>query len=91
MTIAPTVVANAPAEFRWRGVLWGVPGLFTGEHQFRFGPSARTPGATTLVQAETFSGVLAFLIAEGTGFWTKTKEGFEGFNADLKARCESVE
>ena len=41
------------------------------------------------MQAEKFSGILAFLIAEGTGFWKSTKEGFEGFNADLKARCES--
>jgi hypothetical protein len=89
MTISPTIMANSPQEFRWRGVLWGIPGLFTGEHQFRFEPSKITPGGTTFVQAEKFSGILTFMIAEGTGFWKSTKEGFEGFNEDLKKRCES--
>jgi len=87
MTISPTIVENSAQAFRWRGLLWGVPGLFTGEHQFRFEPSKKTPGGTTFVQAEKFSGILSFLIAEGTGFWKSTKEGFEGFNADLKAKC----
>jgi hypothetical protein len=91
MTISPTIRENSPQQFRWLGRLWGLPGLFTGEHQFRFEPSARTPGGTTFVQAEEFSGLLSFMIAEGTRFWKSTKAGFDGFNADLKARCESVE
>jgi len=70
-------------------MVWGIPGLFTGEHQFRFEPSKKTPGGTTFVQAERFSGILLFLIADGTKFSKTTKAGFEGFNADLKARCES--
>jgi hypothetical protein len=91
MTITPTVLENSSSEFRWRGMLWGIPGLFTGEHCFRFEPSKITPGGTTFVQSEKFSGVLSFLIAEGTAFAKQTREGFEGFNGDLKKKCESME
>lgn len=90
MTFSPTVMENSPGEFRWRGRMWGIPGLFSGEHSFRFEPSRTTPGATTFVQAEEFSGILSFLIADGTKFAKTTKAGFEGFNADLKARVESL-
>lgn len=72
-------------------MLWGISGLFTGEHSFRFEPSKTNPGETTFVQAENFSGILSFLIKEGTGFARTTREGFEGFNGDLKRRVEGLE
>jgi hypothetical protein len=91
MTISPTIQENPAREFRWLGRLWGIPGLFTGEHTFRFENSKTTPGGTTMVQSEKFSGVLSFLVADGTGFAKTTREGFEGFNADLKKWVEGLE
>ncbi|GJN69770.1 hypothetical protein PLICBS_003822 [Purpureocillium lilacinum] len=88
ITMSPTVLTNSESEFSWRGKLWSVPGLFTGDHYFRFRPSDKTPGGTTLEHGEDFFGVLTFIIAEGTGFWEKTKKGFEGFNEDIKKKCE---
>jgi hypothetical protein len=71
-------------------MLWGVSGLFTGEHSFRFEPSKETPGSTTFVHSEKFSGILSFMIAPGTSFANKTVKGFEDFNKDLKANVESL-
>ncbi len=48
-----------------------------------------TPGSTTLVHSEKFTGVLSFLFADGSFAAKKTLLGFEGFNKDLKARVES--
>ncbi|KAI9753351.1 MAG: hypothetical protein M4579_005209 [Chaenotheca gracillima] len=83
-SFSPVVLENSPQEFKWRG---SIPGLFYGDHSFRFEPGP-TPGTTTLTHSEEFSGPLTFLmkiIPQGT----KQKEGFEGFNDDLKRRVES--
>lgn len=63
-------------------------GLFTGEHVFRFEPSETTPGGTTFVQEENFTGILSFMYASWSPMAKDTKKGFAGFNVDLKARCE---
>lgn len=89
MSIKPILVTNSADEFKWVGKLWNMPGLFTGHHYFKFMPSVKTAGATTFVQGEDFSGILSFLMAEESRFRSSTKKGFEGFNQDLKKRCES--
>lgn len=91
MEFYPEVLANDEHEFKWRGKLWGIPGLFTGEHVFRFEDSKETQAGTTFVQSEEFSGVLSLISREGSKMYTETKAGFEGFNKDLKARCEKGE
>jgi len=63
---------------------------------FHFQPSKATPGGTTFTHEEEFSGPLAFMMGEGwmanaIGMRKKTREGFEGFNGDLKRWCESGE
>lgn len=88
-TASPKVLANSPGEFRWRDWLHGLPGVFTGEHIFVFEPSKTAPRGTTFVQAESFSGVLALLKPEGAELWKSIKKDFEGFNEDLKKKCES--
>ncbi|POR35748.1 Uncharacterized protein TPAR_04062 [Tolypocladium paradoxum] len=87
-TASPTVLANSPDEFRWRGWFHGIPGLFTGEHMFVFEPSVATPGGTTFMQAEAFSGVLPALKPQGAELWKSIEKDFVGFNEDLKKKCE---
>jgi hypothetical protein len=63
---------------------------------FRFVESEITPGGTTFIHEEQFSGILGGIMDEGTlgklvGLREKTKRGFEGFNRDLKAWIESLE
>lgn len=90
MHMYPVLETNSPGEFMWLGKLWGVPGLFNGHHFFRFEESKTSgnEGGTTFVQGEEFSGILTFLVKDGSSMHTTTKEGFEGFNKDLKAKCE---
>jgi hypothetical protein len=57
---------------------------------FRFEPSATTPGGTTFVQAEEFSGLLAILFSSNSSMRKKTQKNFETFNSDLKVRAESL-
>lgn len=77
---------NSPGKFQWRGppvqTVWGI-------HSFIFEESKVTPGGTTFRQTEDLSGALSFLMHPalmGKGI----KEKFEGFNADLKKKAESV-
>jgi len=85
MTFKPTVlVVTAGRELRWLGKL-GVGGLFDGEHSFVLTPLA--DGATRLVQAETFSGLLVGLAKSTLG---STRLGFEAFNQALKDRVETA-
>jgi len=65
-----------------------VPYIFSGEHSFQFRSSEITPGHTTFVNKEDFSGLLSFLVGEGWSMGKSTKTGFEGFCSDLKARVE---
>lgn len=87
--MAPVVITNSADEFKWAGKLWNIPGLFNGDHYFKFTPSTKTPGGTTFVQGEDFSGILTFLMAEWSSFRASTVKGFEAFNQDLKKRCEN--
>ncbi|KAI9719966.1 MAG: hypothetical protein M1828_006004 [Chrysothrix sp. TS-e1954] len=80
-----TVVVNTPEEFQWCG---SIPYIFTGYHSFRFLPSEETPGHTTLVQQEEFSGMLSFLVGPTWSGGKETTANFEGFNGELKARVE---
>ncbi len=68
-------------------------GTFNGNHAFHFTESQITKGATTLVQEEKFSGLLAFTMGDNTaarmaGLKEKTAKGFERFNGDLKKWVE---
>lgn len=39
MSIQPTLIKLTPGrEFCWRGRMWNLPGLFTGEHRFEVQP-----------------------------------------------------
>lgn len=77
---------NSDRVFKWRGSLWPI---FVGDHFFCFNPSTVTPGSTTFVHGEEFSGLLAPLMNLPLGFAAKTSSGFEGFNEDLKKQAES--
>jgi len=53
-----------------------------------------TPGGTTFVNEESFTGALSFMmgdniVARPLGMHAKTTHGFEKYNADLKVWCES--
>jgi hypothetical protein len=77
--------------FTWTGSL---PFLFTGAHSFYWTPSQITPGGTTFLQEETFTGLLGGLYGDGVlaksvGVKEKTLKGWEGFNEDLKRVVEA--
>jgi hypothetical protein len=91
-TLHPIIVRNTANEFSWTGKLYGIPGLFTGNHVFTFNESKnpKNPGGTTFTQAEFFSGVGSLLIQPGSSMHTQTAAGFTGFNEDLKKKCEQM-
>ncbi|KAK5633314.1 hypothetical protein RRF57_009028 [Xylaria bambusicola] len=76
---------NSSTQFKWRGSL---PGLLKAEHTFRFEESKVTPGATTFVNSEAFTGFLSLLSG---GSHDGSSPGFEKFNQSLKQRAESIE
>lgn len=79
---------NSSSQFRWRGSL---PLIFTGDHFYRFLPSDITPGGTTFLQEEEFTGLLSPVMKVKEGkrdFAAKNLEGFEKLNGDLKRRAE---
>jgi hypothetical protein len=76
---------NSSKAFQWRGSFYG---LLIGTHTFRFEPSTTTPGATTFVQDEEFTGVLSILFFGGSAMRKKTQNQFDTFNSDLKAWVE---
>jgi hypothetical protein len=85
MKFAPTLVKLTPErELRWLGKLWGLPGLFTGEHRFEIEPSGET--AVRFVQAERFTGILVPFV------WSRladdTRAGFVTMNEALKRLAE---
>jgi len=68
---------------------------FNGEHRFKFEPSKTTPGHTTFIHEENFTGAMTWMMNGGmaskmVGLEKSTREGFEKFNADLKAWCEKA-
>ncbi|KAF1933204.1 uncharacterized protein M421DRAFT_643 [Didymella exigua CBS 183.55] len=91
-TFAGSIVTNTPELFAWTG---SVPLIFTGTHTFHWTPSQTTPGGTTFMQEEKFTGLLGGLlysdgaIAKSAGMKEKTRKGWEGFNVDLKRAVEA--
>ncbi|KAL2844592.1 hypothetical protein BJY01DRAFT_248101 [Aspergillus pseudoustus] len=89
MNFSPIVVENEPSIFSWRGSL---PGVFTGEHVFRF-EELDGGKRTRLVHEEKFNGLLAGLMGEGwmsslSSLKGNTLKGFEGYNQDFKRWVE---
>ncbi|RDW58481.1 hypothetical protein BP5796_12411 [Coleophoma crateriformis] len=90
-TLEPIILENSPTTFSWGGK--GLLGTFNGNHAFHFTESTTTKGATTFIQEEQFSGLLAVTMGEGVivkmiGLKEKTRKGFETFNRDLKTWVE---
>ncbi|KAI0008852.1 hypothetical protein F4779DRAFT_585534 [Xylariaceae sp. FL0662B] len=83
----PTIVENSPTSFQWLG---GVPVLFYGKHQFYFSHSQDTPGGTTLIQREDFSGPLAFLAGPTWSIGKTSRQNFETLSRDLKMAAEAA-
>ncbi|KAI1195869.1 hypothetical protein F5X97DRAFT_306973 [Nemania serpens] len=86
-TFSGEIAANSPAELKWRNK-W--PGLLLAEHSFRFEPSTITPGHTTFVNSEEFSGALTYLTYLTGKPHGESSPGFELFNKSLKERAESL-
>ncbi|KAK4912634.1 hypothetical protein LTR66_017269 [Elasticomyces elasticus] len=85
MSFLPVINEISNDKFVWTGSL---PFIFTGQHKFYFANSQATPGGTTFVQQETFSGLLAFLMGEGWSMRTSTIKGWRAFDESLKRECE---
>ncbi|KAI1301101.1 hypothetical protein F5Y03DRAFT_408048 [Xylaria venustula] len=85
ISLTAEITENSPTEFKWRG---GLPGLVIGEHSFRFEESKITPGCTTFVNSEAFTGLLSRISG---GSHKGPSPGFEKFNQSLKLKAESIE
>ncbi|KAJ3578426.1 hypothetical protein NPX13_g2137 [Xylaria arbuscula] len=85
ISVTAEITENSPAEFRWRASL---PGLLKAEHSFQFEESKVTPGSTTFVNSESFTGFLSLL---SSGSHDGSSPGFEKFNQSLKQRAERLE
>jgi hypothetical protein len=86
LTYISVIQENSPERFVWDG---GFRPLLNGRHYFEFRPSEVTPGHTTFVNAEDFTGWLF-----AWNWRDRVREagpGFERVNWDLKRRCEGVE
>ncbi|MBB2200679.1 SRPBCC domain-containing protein [Gluconacetobacter tumulisoli] len=81
MVFSPHVIAvRPPRRLQWIGRLWGLPGLFTGEHVFILHP---TDHGTRLEQNERFSGLLLWVYDVNP-----LHAAFQRMNAALKAEAE---
>lgn len=95
MKFSPVVSSNTQSMFSWVG---SVPGIFTGEHVFRFEEipaSEQGQSRTRFVHEETFTGLLSFLMGESflaryVGLAEDSRKGFAGFNHDFKAWVEEA-
>lgn len=76
------LVADKERELRWRGHLWDVPGLLTGEHYFLLRPTAN---GTLFSQGEHLSGLLLWLFDP-----KELAPAFEAMNVALAARVEQT-
>ena len=86
MSFQPTLIKVAPErELRWLGRMWGIPGIFTGEHRFQIEPAGEN--AVRFVQAERFTGVSVPFV------WSRleddTRAGFVTMNEALKRLAEA--
>ncbi|WP_428391795.1 SRPBCC family protein [Lichenicoccus sp.] len=75
------LVARRDRELRWRGRLWGLPLLFTGEHYFLLQP---TSAGTRFTQGEHFTGALLWVFDP-----RDLVPAFEAMNTALAARAEA--
>nr|WP_197463207.1 SRPBCC domain-containing protein [Gluconobacter thailandicus] len=82
MVFNPKVIGVNPGQYlQWIGKIWGLPGLFTGVHDFEIIP---TNHGTVFRQSETFSGMfLWFYDVE------RVRSDFEKMNYAVKKRAES--
>ncbi|KAI8186673.1 hypothetical protein KHU50_001292 [Colletotrichum sp. SAR 10_65] len=87
MAFTPVILENSKELFRWNGSL---PYIFSGAHSFYFRASEKTPGGTTMIQTEDFSGLLAFLMKPFWGFEKKTLANWREFDADIKKESERL-
>lgn len=84
MTFAPKVLVAEPGvELRWRGHV-AFPGLLDGEHSFTL--VEHSDGTTTLVQSESFTGMLAPL----SPLMMDLGAAFESANLALRDRVAEV-
>ena len=74
---------DPPREIRWRGKLL-FPGLFRGEHVFEI--VEREGGGVTLIQWETFSGILAPIFF--STLMRSVKDGFQEMNRGIREHAE---
>ncbi|KAH7025021.1 uncharacterized protein B0I36DRAFT_387406 [Microdochium trichocladiopsis] len=84
MNFGANITENSKDRLTWKG---GVSYLLVGEHTFEFRPSQATPGGTTFVQYEDFTGLLTFGMKSDQ---EKTSGGFQRVNEDLKKRAETL-
>jgi hypothetical protein len=85
MTFRPTVTEVEPQRtFEWLGRA-GVPGLFDGRHRFELRSTPQ--GATVLVHAESFRGLLVRFMRSSLD--RHTLAGFEAMNVALKTTAEA--
>ena len=77
---ARILVADKDQELRWRGHLWGLPGVLVGEHYF---PLRATPPGTLFTQGEHFSGVLLWVFDP-----RQLVPSFEAMNVALAVRAQ---
>jgi hypothetical protein len=81
MTVRPKItVADPGRELRWVSSL---PGIISGEHSFTL---TTTGGGTSLVQSETFRGLLVPFSART---FARSEVSFRGLNEAVKKRAEA--
>lgn len=86
MTFKPRVLAFEPnKEFKWQGHLF-FKGLFDGMHLFQIIDKGN--GTCTLIQSESFEGILVPLFRKMID--QNTIEGFRQMNQKLKERAEAL-
>lgn len=78
--MAPTVLELSDFRLIWRGRLL-MPGIFTGEHEFRF--EKTSGGGTVFYHNENFNGLIVPFFPLG-----ETGKKFEAMNTALKKRAE---
>ncbi|KAH7128809.1 hypothetical protein B0J11DRAFT_525872 [Dendryphion nanum] len=82
---SPVINENSENALKWTGDLLG---LFVGTHQFYYHPSQKTPGGTTFIQREDFTGPLSYFVREGSGGGISTRANFERLNSNLAKSFE---
>ncbi len=76
------LVADKDRELRWRGQLWGLPGVLIGEHYFLL---RLTPRGTLFTQGEHFHGILLWVFDPRV-----LVPSFDAMNVALAVRAEKA-